>query len=197
MLIDHLFVSHHNLTLDNSEFKVSLASQKIILVSSAKIRKSTFLRRVNYVIHIYISPQTYTQIHTRNVVQWKGGGGGCGWNPSPKFFICCSISKRFYPWKAFDLFDLLTYDVISRNHSNCSIATVHHWTCLKMCANWTRQVLMFYPQGRNSKKPYGRGEVASIPPPLYVRGLRIARGQENFLDEFCTLKFPLWSCFRL
>ena len=94
MLIDHLFVSHHNLTLDNSEFKVSLASQKIILVSSAKIRKSTFLRRVNYVIHIYISPQTYTQIHTRNVVQWKGGGGGGVDGTPPRSFLYVAVFRN-------------------------------------------------------------------------------------------------------
>ena len=44
-----------------------------------------------------INPRTYTQIHPPTVVQ-AGGGGGKGWmESSPKFLICCSISKRFYP----------------------------------------------------------------------------------------------------
>ena len=39
----------------------------------------------------------------------RGGGGG-GWNPSPEFLICCSISKRFYlKWKAFDLLNKIRY----------------------------------------------------------------------------------------
>ena len=54
------------------------------------------------------NPRTYTQIHTPTVVQGEGEGGG--WNPSPEFLICCSISKRFYlSWKAFDLLDKMRY----------------------------------------------------------------------------------------
>ena len=35
------------------------------------------------------------------------GGGGV---PSPEFFKCCSISKRFcFKWKAFDLFNMMRY----------------------------------------------------------------------------------------
>ena len=37
-------------------------------------------------------------------------GGGGGWNPSPRFLACCSISKRFYlQWKAFDLLNKMRY----------------------------------------------------------------------------------------
>ena len=62
-----------------------------------------------------------------------------------------------------------TYDVISHNHSN--------WTSLNLPQNvregrtnsyWKRQVLMFYPQGKNSGKPYGG---IHPPPPLYVWAL--------------------------
>ena len=41
---------------------------------------------------------------------YKGGGGGCSWNPSLEFLICCSIWKRFYLlWKAFDLLNRMRY----------------------------------------------------------------------------------------
>ena len=64
-----------------------------------------------------------------------------------------------------------TYDVISHNHSN--------WPSLNLPQNvregwtnsyWKRQVLMFYPQGKNSGKPYG-GIHPPPPHPLYVRAL--------------------------
>ena len=103
---------------------------------------------------------------------------------------------------------LATYDAIARNHSN--------WPSLNLSQNvregwmnsfWKRQVLMFYPLGRNSEKPYcgrptsspgrfspalemgarkqalGRGwGVASAPSPsLYVRGLN---GFDFYFDLF-------------
>ena len=42
---------------------------------------------------------------------YKGGGGGVGgWKPTPKFWKCCNISKRFYLyWKAFDLLNKMMY----------------------------------------------------------------------------------------
>ena len=43
----------------------------------------------------------YTQIHTPHRGTFKEREGGGGWNFSPEFLICCSISKRFL--KAFDL----------------------------------------------------------------------------------------------
>ena len=44
------------------------------------------------------------------LVWYKGGGGGVGWNPSPEFFICCGIFKRFYlKWKTFDLLNKMKY----------------------------------------------------------------------------------------
>ena len=37
------------------------------------------------------------------------GAGGC-LNPSPEFFICCSILKQFYlKWKAVDLLNKMRY----------------------------------------------------------------------------------------
>ena len=36
-----------------------------------------------------------------------------------------------------------------------------------MNSYWKRQVLMFYPLGKNSEKPYG-----GVDAPLYVQGLR-------------------------
>ena len=57
-----------------------------------------------------INPQTYTQSHTPTVVQGGGRGEGGSWNPSQKFLICCSISKRFgLQWKAFDLLFKMRY----------------------------------------------------------------------------------------
>ena len=65
-----------------------------------------------------------------------------------------------------------SYDVISLNHSN--------WPSLNLSQNvrkgwtnsyWKRQVLMFYPLEKNSKKPYGGWHPPPLPPPLYVRGL--------------------------
>ena len=61
------------------------------------MRKETSLRSLN--------PQTYTQSHTPH----RGTRGG-GWNPSPEFLICCSISKRFYlKWKVFHLLNKMRY----------------------------------------------------------------------------------------
>ena len=57
-----------------------------------------------------------------------------------------------------------TYDVISCNHSN--------WPSLNLSQNvregwtnsyWKRQVLTFYPLGKNSEKPYGEGMVLVRP----------------------------------
>ena len=56
----------------------------------------------------HINPRTYRQIHTPTLVQ--GRGGGDGWNPSPEFPMCYSISKRFYlQWEALDLFNKMRY----------------------------------------------------------------------------------------
>ena len=69
-----------------------------------------------------------------------------------------------------------THDIISRNHSN--------WPSLNLSQNlregwtnsyWKRQVLMFYPLGKNWEKPYragggGKGGGIHHPHPLYVRG---------------------------
>ena len=47
---------------------------------------------------------------TRKVIPPHRGSKGGGWNPSPEFLICCSISKRFYlKWKAFDLLNKIRY----------------------------------------------------------------------------------------
>ena len=43
----------------------------------------------------FFNPRTYTQIHTLTLLQ--GGGGGRWWNPTPDFWICCSISKTILP----------------------------------------------------------------------------------------------------
>ena len=41
---------------------------------------------------------------------YQGGGGWVGWNSSPEFLICCSISKRFCrKWKAFDFLNKKRY----------------------------------------------------------------------------------------
>ena len=51
---------------------------------------------------------------------------------------------------------LATYDVIYRNHSNWSSLNLSQ-NLLKGGANsyWKRQVLMFYPLGKNSETLYG------------------------------------------
>ena len=58
-----------------------------------------------------------------------------------------------------------TYDVISRNQSNWSPLNSSQ-NLREGCTNsyWKRQVLMFYPLGKNSEKPYEG--VASHPHPL-------------------------------
>ena len=62
-----------------------------------------------------------------------------------------------------------TYDIISCNHSN--------WPPLHLSQNvykgwmnsyWKCQVLMFYPLGKNSEKPY-RGGIHTPPPPVRPR----------------------------
>ena len=41
-------------------------------------------------------------------IENKKGEGG--WNPFPEFWLCCSISKRFYlQWKAFDRLNKMRY----------------------------------------------------------------------------------------
>ena len=101
-----------------------------------------------------------------------------------------------------------TYDVISRNHSN--------WPSLNLSQNlregwtnsyWKRQVLMFYPLGKNSEKPYGG--VASTPshPPCTSEGkkkiifskLKTQRGTayrerlDKLVEWYCNL--PNTSAF--
>ena len=64
-----------------------------------------------------------------------------------------------------------TYDVISRNHSN--------WPSLNLSQNvregwtksyWKREVPMFYPLEKNSKKPSGGGIHPHPPPPCTSEG---------------------------
>ena len=84
-------------------------------LSGAHFFPTTFLEIAVYDFHIFITSssssnwfnsRTYSQIHTPTVVQGEGGG----WNPSPEFLICCSISKRFYlQWNAFDLLNKMRY----------------------------------------------------------------------------------------
>ena len=51
----------------------------------------------------------YTDVHA-NSFPHRGTREGSDWDPSPKFLICCSISKRFYfQWKAFDLLNKMRY----------------------------------------------------------------------------------------
>ena len=59
-----------------------------VKMALAFITKSlTFTKRA---VHVTFDPRTYTQIHAPTVVQ--GGVNGA----LPEFFVCCSISKRFY-----------------------------------------------------------------------------------------------------
>ena len=64
-----------------------------------------------------------------------------------------------------------TYDVISRTHSNWPSLNLSKKKVPKGWTNsyWKRQVLMFYPLGKNSKKPYGGSGIHPPPPPLLVR----------------------------
>ena len=81
MLIDHLFISHHNLTLDYSEFKVSLASQQIakrqlyyISIISEDYSKKYLSQETLIMSFIYI----LTLGHTRKFIPapWYKGRGG-------------------------------------------------------------------------------------------------------------------------
>ena len=83
-----------------------------------------------------------------------------------------------------------TYDVISRNHSNgpslnSSQNLRERWTN----SYWKRRVLMFYPLGKNSEKPYGG--VASTPPPPPVRP-RVNWSKNNSGD----IHKPHWKVAR-
>ena len=84
-----------------------------------------------------------------------------------------------------------TYDVISHNHSN--------WPSLNLPQNvregwtnsyWKRQVLMFYPQGKHSGKPYG-----GIHPPPPVRLSVKSQFYFNSDKEVVTEGFFLSSFF--
>ena len=108
------------------------------------------------------------------------------WKITHKQALCMILATRFTfmverSWKNMYFHTKLawphaTYDVISRDHSN--------WPSLNLSQNpregwansfWQRQVLIFYPLGKNSEKPYGGGIHPNPPPPLspplYVRGL--------------------------
>ena len=52
---------------------------------------------------LFVNPREYRQIHTPTHHGTRGWGGGGRWNPSPEFFICCSILKQWLlswppPW---------------------------------------------------------------------------------------------------
>ena len=86
-----------------------------------------------------------------------------------------------------------SYDVISGNHSN--------WPSLNLSQNvrkgwtnsyWKRQVLMFYPLEKNSKKPYGGGGIhlPSPPPPCTSEGYLGAQlGQWKSIAQFPSIFF--------
>ena len=113
----------------------------------------------------------------------------------------------------------LAWPPATGNHSN--------WPSLNLSQNlregwtnsyWKRQLLMFYPLGKNSEKPHGGGGIHPSPPPLDVRGLkqwfklnnplRIIELHANCLECFicflsqklAALNFPLSSmplCLRV
>ena len=92
------------------------------------------------------------------------------------------------------------YDVISRNHSNwpslnLSQSVREGW----MNSYWKRQVLMFYPLGENSQKPYW-GHPPPLPPPcirvgvwicVYVRELTRRYTSLSCYWRFYSLTHPL------
>ena len=58
----------------------------------------------------FLIKEALTLERTRKVIPRHRGSKGGGWNPSPEFLICYSISKRFYlKWKAFDLLNKIRY----------------------------------------------------------------------------------------
>ena len=95
-------------------------------------------------------------------------------------------------------------NAISRNHSN--------WPSLNLSQNlreiwansyWKRQVLMFYPLGKDSEKPKGDGiphPPLSPSPPLYVRGLKVCKTILSLMTiNFLLLRkyaSPLSFCYR-
>ena len=86
------------------------------------------------------------------------------------------------------------YDVISRNHSNCS--------SLNLSQN-VREVLMFYPLGKNWKKTSWGVASTPTPGPLYVWGLihalsRVLSKSKNFPSLKTRLKlFPNFNRHHL
>ena len=73
------------------------------------------------------------------------------------------------------------YDVISQNHSNCLSLNSSQNVCKEwMNSYWKRQVLMFYPLGKNSKKPSsGAGGCHNPPPPPNSPTLYVVRPRVN------------------
>ena len=101
-----------------------------------------------------------------------------------------SLKIYFYCWKKVEKTCIFTQNWLDHllpiTSYPVTIAIEYHWKLLNLFQNlregwknsyWKRQVLMLYPLGKNSEKPYGG--VASIPSPpppppthlLYVWGL--------------------------
>ena len=102
------------------------------------------------------------------------------------YFYCWKKLKKnmyFHPKMAWPP---ATYDVISQNHSNCLSLNSFQNVCKEwMNSYWKRQVLMFYPLGKNSKKP-SRGAGGCHPPPpnsptLYVVHPRVNTTITSFI----------------
>ena len=83
-------------------------------------------------------------------------------------------------WKNMYFYSKWLHHLLFMTSYLVTIATDHHWTCLKMCARDEQtateksEVLIFYPLGKISEKPYTLYLVQ-----LYVRGLIVFRNQEN------------------
>ena len=127
----------------------------------------------------WILPRIRNQVKTA-----RNGNVLCfTWKITHKYALCMILATRFtfivqISWKNRYFHSKIawppaTYDVISRNHSNSPSLNLSQniregWTN----SYWKRQVLMFYPLGKDSDKPYG-GWHPPRPPSLYVRGLNV------------------------
>ena len=121
-------------------------------------------------------------------------------------FVVERSSKNMYFRSTF-AWPPATYDVISRKQSN--------WPSLNLTQNlregwtnnyWKRQELMFYPQGKNSEKPYGGGGGGGIQCLSDVwrsTQFEIGAAQLRFVTEIppkspflYVNRSPIWCDFR-
>ena len=92
-----------------------------------------------------------------------------------------------------------TYDVISGNHSNRPTLNMSQNLCEGWTTSyWKRQVLIFYPLGKNSEKLYGwkRCTLPPPPPPCTGGGLYISAVSSCWTVSLSRYFILEWICFN-